>query len=1127
MLATDSSSTSVMSAIQRITFNSQPVVIIDSFAVPQEASSASMLFVQFTLGQAIPVSKLDADPTVANSEMRIYFVGVGSVYVKNDLGYGFIVPTVIPCRGYQGFIQYTGTNIQCRLYPGSKPYIQVMNYNSIASGTPCVVILPTFVTPAGDFTVSLKILKSLNDVYNELGNGSKDILLAANPAVATTTTAITDPVKCYTVDNIRVSRPFVLSFYINSGVLISAGQKLKLRLPYYDAGFIQNQAGVVCKLNDVVVTCIPFMGVDYFLINVATNLLAAAPNFVTIEGLQWPRYTKTNGLVYIDVLSATNTTTQILQYPAMLSPFSHVFQKYSISADKLRKGEANVQYTLTFQTKNDIPDGASLVIDLPIEYTLLASTPAVTIEYPDFSSSTSKSLSYYYSSAKVTVENIGAYPKLTDFRVLLKGVKNPNTFNVLSTWGASLTLQGYLIESVARFASFSLDQVATPNTITLNSIYSFPDNEGLKGDHFFSFTPRTSLKEGAKITIYFPSQYRLLPSDPVCVISGQLNSFESCTTSLNSISVTLNTVFSSGTINLKIRDITNPVAGETDKFILETSYDGQVIDTVDASTKAGKTIFISSVPTNLYMTEFSFDPQNEGEISTYRFGFNPNIYLTSVMQIVMKYPTTFDNRIGDKVQCVSVSNLNGNYKCEIVEKSITISGFDPVLATNDSPIIIEVRGAVNPNRIVNSDSGSISIGILYESTTTFLSYVREAGVIETLPSPGWTFFQGVTSGNLFTRFKSDYLFNFTVYDPIPNDDSGGMVIVDLPIQFEASDGPVGCSISQTAFGTPTCSLINNRIYVRGNTEQYTGHIDLTVSKVLNPLEAIESSYFYLKTYDGFRKKIIERSFYNLDPYYFDYVFAGPAIRVNNDLPLVIEAGTQTIDLPITMDALSSLNIIIKPSSSPGISFIPYQVPINIGEKRATIRVSVSESFSEGDYLIEWKVLKDLIPPYYSPIRPTKLTVTKNRGVLISVEQINDVPFGGTSLPCRFSVVNAPDSSFEVRINTKFDYKGISLDKSIVYFSSGLNSNFFYVEFTDTKAASEENLATGQVELSITGENSRVYTMNSITLYFNVIQEDIVPPNIIEMKVGSLDQYSITVNIKTDDVVACFYMVSLS
>ena len=926
-----------------------------------------------------------------------------------------------------------------------------------------------------------------------------------------------------------VSQVFNMDFNLNADMVIPTGYQLLLRLPFYDTGLVSDITAVVCKINYAVVPCIPFKGLDQILMSVQTTLAfgATIQNYVRIEGLKWPRYSMPNGLVYVDVFTNANATVKTYTYAALIQPQSNYFEKYSLTLDKTRQGEANTLYTLTFQTRNDIPDGASITLDLPAQYTLLASNPPITISMPDFISATTGTLSYFYSSARIVIQNVGSYPKLTDFRILIGGVKNPSTTLVLSTWSISLLLNSYLVEQKTNFASFSLNSAVVPGTITLNSISTFPDNQYLYGDHSFSFTPRTSLKEGAIISITFPSQYRILPSQPVCLISGQLNSFDTCTTSLNTISVKLNSQFTAGTINLQIKDIINPVKGETDKFIIQTSYDSQIIDSVDTSTNAGKTIFITESPTLLFMTTFSYDPQNEGEISTYTFGFNPRITLTEIMQIIIQFPDTFDANLGNKVQCYPIKNLKGNIVCSISDRTITVKGFGEIKVTDDDPIVIEIRGVVNPNVVINSDSGTINLGVQYTGATSFLSFVQQAGVVETVDAPGWTFFQGLTSSNTFSRFTSDYLFNFTVFDPIPNADSGGLVVIDLPTQFSPTDGAITCSVGQiTTYGSPSCSIINNRIYVSGNQQYYSGHLDLTISNLLNPLDQVESSYFYIKTYDGFKKKIIERSFYNLDPFFFDYLYAGPLIKVNNDQPLTIEAGTQTVDLIIELDRIAALDIIIKPSSLSGISFIPYQVPVYIGQKTATIRVSVSENFLAGDYLIQWKILKDQIPPFYSPIRPTKLTITKNRGILISVQALNDVPFGGTSLPCKFSVVNAPDSGFQININTKFSYAGIALDKNIIYFSSGVNENFFSVLFTDPIKAAQENLATGQIEVSITGDNSAVYMLNAITLYFNIIQEDISPPNILSMKLDNVDQYSVGVTIKVDDVVACYYMIAL-
>ena len=1145
--ATDSAATlPTFSMLRDIAFVSRPVNIMTAYAIPPEEDTDTFMFVEFSYKMTIPVARIDPTPSIPNSEIRLYFNGIGSTFMKNDLGFGVTTQTIIPCTVKSGLLPFVGMSIRCRIFPGTQPYIEVMNYQVVTPDTGIIIIIPRFHTPLGSSTASggginvvVRVLSSQNGVYNELSNGSYDIpaiqpdagFVSVIPPVLPTPP--TDPELTYTVDNRRVSLVFKLSFAIQNAVSLPSGTLLHLILPYYDTGFVQNPTSIVCKINEIVVSCIPFIGRDEFLITVGAALgaLPSVQNYLKIEGLQWPRYIQPNDFVYLNTYnflpaSYANKTYNNYYYPTLIQPLPNYFQKFTINPDKTKQGQANVLYTLTFQTKNDIPSGASIVIDLPTQYTLLASSPAVQVLYPSFTSSATAPLTSYYSSAKVTVQNIGAYPAMTDFVIQLQGVKNPTSLDVMSSWGVSLLFNSYLIEQMTYFASFSLDEIASPNTITLNSISSFPDNALLKGDLYFSFTPRTALKEGAQITINFPSQYRLLPSNPICIISGMLTSFDTCKTNLNSISVTLNSVFLSGTINLKLKGITNPVVGETDKFIIQTSYDGQIIDIVDTSSKAGKTIFITNPPILLNINQFSYDPQNEGEVATYTFTFNPNIALTTVMQIVIKFPESFDSMLGDKVVCYPRQNLLGNIKCAIADKTITVTGFIPVTVTDISPIILEVRGIVNPNSIVNGDAGTIGLGIMYTGSTSFISFVPEAGVVETVAAPGWTFFQALSTTNTYSRATGDYLFNFTIYSPIPNDDSGGLILIDLPNQFSPPDSPLACSsLQQSTYGSINCSIINNRVYIRGNPQPFSGHLDLKISKLLNPLDPATSSYFYIKSYDGFKKQIIERSFYNLDPYFFTYTLLGPTIIINNDAPLIIEAGTQSVDIWITLNILSNLNIIVKPNSYPGISFIPYQISIGVGENSAKIRVSVSESFSQGDYQIEWKIIKDLIPSYFSPIKPTKLTVTQKRGVMISVNPINDIPFGGTSLPCMFSVVNAPDSGFQINMNMKFNYKGISLDKSIVYFGSGTNNNTFLVYFTDAKAASEENLATGQIELSITGANSAVYMLNTITLYFNIIQEDVIPPTIVSLVLNSLDQYSVSLAITTDDVVACYYMVA--
>lgn len=236
---------------------------------------------------------------------------------------------------------------------------------------------------------------------------------------------------------------------------------------------------------------------------------------------------------------------------------------------------------------------------MPIEYTLLSTYPDVRVEYPDFQPVPGSSIKTFYTSSQVTIQGINKYPALTPFRILMKGVRNPNSATVLHNWNVLVLIGDFLVDRQNNFAAFSLDDVYVPRTITVNKISSLPDNEGVTADYYFSFTPRSKLGSGAEISIKFPSQYRILPSSPECSVSGALNTFSDCATNLNSIVLTTDSEYTQGTINIKIDRIRNPISGETSVFEVETKYDGQVVDSIDEVALRSNTLQIKSKPDKL------------------------------------------------------------------------------------------------------------------------------------------------------------------------------------------------------------------------------------------------------------------------------------------------------------------------------------------------------------------------------------------------------------------------------------------------------------------------------------------------------------------------------------------------
>jgi hypothetical protein len=61
----------------------------------------------------------------------------------------------------------------------------------------------------------------------------------------------------------------------------------------------------------------------------------------------------------------------------------------------------------------------------------------------------------------------------------------------------------------------------------------------------------------------------------------------------------------------------------------------------------------------------------------------------------------------------------------------------------------------------------------------------------------------------------------------------------------------------------------------GNTKLYLDHIQ-------NPLTEVTSKSIDVKIYDGLNKKIIDRSYFNLNYNRFKYTYPGPVINMNNN-----------------------------------------------------------------------------------------------------------------------------------------------------------------------------------------------------------------------------------------------------
>jgi len=346
----------------------------------------------------------------------------------------------------------------------------------------------------------------------------------------------------------------------------------------------------------------------------------------------------------------------------------------------------------------------------------------------------------------------------------------------------------------------------------------------------------------------------------------------------------------------------------------------------------------------------------------------------------------------------------------------------------------------------------------------------------------------------------------------------------------------------------SCSISRNRVSVSGQTADYQGEIYLNIYNILNPIDNGTCDNINIRTYDGMNKKIIERSFENLDPFNFIYSYPGPLIIVNDGEDIIVERGTQSKDLYFSFDYPSRLNITIKPTV-PGFSMIPYENDISVGMIKKKFRVSIPINFYDGDYYLMFTTLNDLAP-YYTPVKQSKVIVTKNGGnkqysfrllnnihkifyfLLIfldnplSIQTILDVPYGGQSLMTCITTPYSPDIGITIKVNFLTQYKGMSLDKTVIDWIPSVNSvNFTLLSSSDSNALGT-TAQKGTISFILDGVNKDIYLLPFTTINFLMIAADTVSPILKSFSLYNASQNNVFLSISVNEPVHLYYMVAL-
>jgi len=130
--------------------------------------------------------------------------------------------------------------------------------------------------------------------------------------------------------------------------------------------------------------------------------------------------------------------------------------------------------------------------------------------------------------------------------------------------------------------------------------------------------------------------------------------------------------------------------------------------------------------------------------------------------------------------------------------------------------------------------------------------------------------------------ETNYFFEFQTYDKIPSNSKDGALLIDFPREFAfQKHESLECYPWTEEYAlTLWCNMTYDRVYIEGNSLDFSGRVSLNVNGILNPLTETATKNFYVKSFDGFNVKIIESSYPNLDPISFNYVYPGEIVIVN-------------------------------------------------------------------------------------------------------------------------------------------------------------------------------------------------------------------------------------------------------
>jgi len=890
--------------------------------------------------------------------------------------------------------------------------------------------------------------------------------------------------------------------------------------PVHDLGYCYG-ATISCTVDSVSKSCYCYSGLDAVLIDMNSVSLTAASHTFTIAGLVQPESVPTVSEYAMLYICGASSLREVITFSTALpTQTADSFTQNLVSADRTAAGSPYVTFSFTLQTAQVLPNAGQVEVLFPTEYVLSDSSPGPTCSSDILTPYTASGFGCSIFNNRATMTNIATVPTTGVIRFKVAGVKNPSSISGTFTL-KTMNSSARIISQATGVSGITLTSTWTPGTLSVSSIAAFPTNAKQKVEYTVTFTPTNTLPKGSIVSITYPLvQFGNLPLTPTCRISGALNTIEKCTTEANIVKYVTDEHHTSGSLTFSLYNVDNFDAGTSNEFSVSIMYDSVVTDqtvTGSSSLKATSTAVYSP----LKVTKIDFDPRNEGEVSTYLFNLIPAYSISTDTYVTVLFPSEFDRFLGESLTCWS-EELLGSLTCSVIhERMLQVKGHLAFTACTTCQINLYVYGVVNPmKRSSATATSNVQISLLQNNR--YIESNLTAGTFSVLSAPGYNNVLESTLDNYYSRYDNIMKFNMTTSVTIPTMQYFGAIWVRYPADYELTESTVSCnSTEKWADGAPDCEIDIDRVKLDGQQVAYVGNMYITLSGIPNPIYEVTAHSVTISTYDGLNKKILERSYPNLNPTRFKYTFPGPVIKVNLDKAFSVDRGTMSDFIPITLDYPCALNLTLTPSSESGLTFVPAVVYLDVGEIKEYFRVSVPEDTDPGTYYIRWTILGDVQPNYYTPISKTRFTVVKTGGVKVWIDDIPATVKAGKSLPVYINLQRAPDVDLTVSVVSGSQSGGYSIEPGQVQFVSGETSKPFYISVSKSI-----NETLSSVELSLSGTNVAPYSLEKTTYEFPVSLSETRVPSVSGAFSKETGRTKVVAQVAGNNVAHCYYAYAL-